>query len=783
MQFFKQLFSHGYQHRQLLVLVFLLTGLAALLRYCQSTETLDWLVYDSVQQLSRLEPVDDIVVIEIDEKSISALGRWPWTRDVHAKMLNRLSSADTAAVLFDVIFADRDETNPEADQLLAQAIAEHGRVVLPLFIKQVSLNGQVLEVPPSPLFYQAAKAVGHVHISHDRDGVVRSVYLKEGVGLPYWPHISVALWQLSTAAEKRLPGMQYDYDEVSLADNPYIIARDYHNYLAMPSPRQGLRHYSYIDVLNGQFDLRALRNKTIFIGSTAAGLGDTLTTSVGTLSGVELNAWIYHTLRNQRFIQQTADKPLIIINSLVTFIVLLILGRLSPRAFFATTSAVVLGLLVVSAILQLFFHQWLPVMPVVIAVTAFYPLWSWWRLEAALGFLRQELNDLTEANEHDHLLIQERDNETLIGGEGTELVTQTIKQLTVARHRAETTKRLIQYSLAELQDAVVICDLSGRIILSNKAFSDLITTHDSLAISTVLAPVVLAPIELNNHQRWQDVLAQANKTKIPFSIQGFHTVLNKDFFCQGRVVSIGGEVDDALILTLTDITQIKAAEKSRSEALSFLSHDLRSPMVSVLAIIERLHSSPVLEHASLESIEVLVKKNIDYADSFLQLSRAESLQVSQLQLCDLHSVLDSAQIQAMALTSSKNMQLVVHRIDQEAWVLGDHELLERALINLLSNAVKYSPEESCITLSLCAKENLYQLKVEDQGVGIAEQDLATLFDRYTRSSSQLKEIGVGLGLYFSATVARRHQGAIDVDSRAGQGSVFTFSLPSTTAMV
>lgn len=772
--FYRLIIDYVYQHGQLLLITSLLTGASLLLSYHDSTETLDWLLYDSLQQFSEMTPADDLVVIDIDEKSISMLGRWPWSRQVHARLLGRMSTADTAAVLLDIIFSDADQSNPAADTLFAEAIEKHGRVVLPLFIKQVGLQGQVLEVPPAPVFYRAAQRIGHVHVVPERDGVVRSVFLKEGVGNAYWPHVSLALWQLMQGEHNLLiPGTESlkRPDDSHQADSMHLISRNHLNYLPMPGRDQGVLHYSYIDVLNGEIDLEALRNKTVFVGATAAGLGDIFTTSIGSMSGVELNAWIFHALRSDAFIQKTNSYLQLAINSLVVFLSLWVLGRLSPRAFLTGTLTVLAGYIITSAVLQLKFHWWLPIMPASLAVVVFYPLWSWRRLEVALNFLRKELNELNDSVNQgpytaDNIRVQKKNSPF----RSTELITQTIDQLVAAKWLADANRRLIQQSLAELQDAVVISDLDGNIRLSNHAFNALTITASRNLLDTLMT------IKLHDDRHWSEVLQQLNQIKTPFTAQGFHSASEKDFYCQGRLISISGNIEDTLIFTFTDISQLKAAEKSRSEALSFLSHDLRSPMVSVLAIIERQRSVANINQHILNPIEVLVRKNLDYADSFLQLSRAEALQPSQLHWCDLHAVLDAVQIHAMALTESKQMELVIERMDDEAWVMADHDLLERAVINLLSNAVKYSPDNSVIQVSLRAQNDSYEFSVSDQGCGIAEKDIPTLFERFTRADSRRDVTGAGLGLHFVATVARRHQATIQVNSQLNQGSTFILTI-------
>ncbi|MCR8921194.1 CHASE2 domain-containing protein [Dasania sp. GY-MA-18] len=729
----------------------------------------DWLLYDQVQQFSQLPAANDIVIVNIDEKSIATLGRWPWPRDKHAQLITQLQQAGAKAIAFDIIFADSDSNNPEADLAFAQAIADHGKVLLPLYIKQISLQGQVLEVPPAPLFYRAAHSIGHVHVAPNEDGVVRSLFLKEGVNSAYWPHLSLALWQM-LAGPQPLPGSQQAAANTT-SQQQYII-RDFHNFLPMPGPQQGLRHVSYSDVINAEVDSSLLKHSLVFVGASAAGLGDTITTPIGTMNGVEFNAWAFHALRNGVLIQQLNRTTLIICHSISVFILLLILGRLSPRAFLTATLLSIIGLVTISALLQLQAQLWLAISPIIIALLAFYPLWSWRRLEVALHYLCQEMNDL-ESSPITTALAISANKKPSTKAKGSELVSQTINRLKQLRNIAQTNQRLMQKSLEQLNDAVIISNTSGRIILSNQAFAEMISPTEQQQQDLYAA---LSNIELQNYN-WPSVINDLQINSPAFALQGTHKHSGKDLFCQGHVAAINSSHNDTFIISITDVSQLKAAEKSRIEALNFLSHDLRSPMVSVLAIIEQQQKHTNPQQQALANIALLVQKNLSYAESFLQLNRAEAITHEQLHLCDLHSVFDSAQTQAIALAHSKNINIITQRSNEDAWVLGDNNLLERALINLLSNAIKYSPANSKVSLSLIAEDEQLLLQVCDQGCGINADELPTLFDRYTRAKQHQHEMGSGLGLHFVATVAHKHQGQIEVSSQLGEGSCFTLKLP------
>src|SRR5690606_34015256 len=112
-------------------------------------------------------------------------------------------------------------------------------------------------------------------------------------------------------------------------------------------------------------------------------------------------------------------------------------------------------------------------------------------------------------------------------------------------------------------------------------------------------------------------------------------------------------------------------------------------------------------------------------------------------------------------------------------VNADRERIGQVITNLLSNAIKYSPEGTPIIVTTHDRENDIQVSVRDQGYGISEADQKKIFDRFFRVSVNNMDrfSGMGIGLYITSEILRRHQGTITVKSKPGEGSVFTFTVP------
>ena len=170
--------------------IVLLVGVA-LLSFSEILERVDLVFYDKVLSMQEYSPSNDVVIVAIDDMSLQVLGRWPWSRKIHADFINRLAHKDNVIAL-DILFTEPDKNDPEADELLAAAIAAHGAVILPVApISDIHLNVLSL-AQPLPHLREYAR-LGHVDIELDRDGVARRAFLIAGIDTPKWPTLGLAL--------------------------------------------------------------------------------------------------------------------------------------------------------------------------------------------------------------------------------------------------------------------------------------------------------------------------------------------------------------------------------------------------------------------------------------------------------------------------------------------------------------------------------------------------------------------------------------------------------------
>ncbi|MEW8461211.1 MAG: CHASE2 domain-containing protein, partial [Candidatus Thiodiazotropha endolucinida] len=269
----------------------------------------DLLLYDLQMGFISKPVAEDIIIVAVDEKSLDALGRWPWSRQIHAKLVDRLTQAGARAIVLDILFAEPDRIDPESDNQLIQAIAASERVFMPVILEEHRQGGMLVESMPLPALSNVAAGLGHVHMDLDADGIARGVFLYEGLGQAYWPHLmlSVLNW-LEPGGE----GMR-TAPTSRQAPNIHTINRHTHRLIPFYGPAGHYHRYSYSQVLDGDFLPDLFRDKVVLVGVTATGIGDALPTPVSgygvPMPGVEINANVLQSLRQDEAITPVPYLP------------------------------------------------------------------------------------------------------------------------------------------------------------------------------------------------------------------------------------------------------------------------------------------------------------------------------------------------------------------------------------------------------------------------------------------------------------------------------------------
>jgi len=291
---------------------------------------------------------------------------------------------------------------------------------------------------------------------------------------------------------------------------------------------------------------------------------------------------------------------------------------------------------------------------------------------------------------------------------------------------------------------------------------------------------LLRELQIQDSENWDELLRRTLLENARIQAEVRHQQ-GRQLLVQIAPLSRHTRQPAGLILNFSDITPLKASENKRNELLNFLSHDLRSPLVSMLALLELAKNRNTTGDIQdlLERMQGHAAKTLELAEQFLQLARVESGTRLQLREIDLAAVAMNALEQVWEHARMKRIQLSSNIAPEEAWIHGEGSLLERALVNLLGNAVKFSATDSTVRLELSRHEHEWRCCIIDEGEGIPASELPRLFDRFQRihRSNRPEQAGAGLGLAFVQAVARAHNGRVEVESTEGQGSRFCLILP------
>jgi two-component system sensor histidine kinase SenX3 len=248
-------------------------------------------------------------------------------------------------------------------------------------------------------------------------------------------------------------------------------------------------------------------------------------------------------------------------------------------------------------------------------------------------------------------------------------------------------------------------------------------------------------------------------------------------------VSVSPLNDEGMVLVLiSDQSEARRIDAVRRDFVANVSHELKTPIGALGLLSEAIlgakdQPDAVVKFASRMQIEA--KRLTDLVQEIIDLSRLQSSDPLQKAFSlEASDVVREAVAQAALSAESRKITVEIGEIE-DATVIGDRDQLIMAVLNLVENAINYSPENTKVSVVVKIKDELLEISVTDQGIGIAEGELARVFERFYRVDPARSRMtgGTGLGLSIVKHVALNHGGDIKVWSKEGVGSTFTLQLP------
>ncbi|SDQ17946.1 cell wall metabolism sensor histidine kinase WalK [Microbacterium sp. cf332] len=251
-----------------------------------------------------------------------------------------------------------------------------------------------------------------------------------------------------------------------------------------------------------------------------------------------------------------------------------------------------------------------------------------------------------------------------------------------------------------------------------------------------------------------------------------------------RIIEPDGRDSGAVVVT-RDVTAETDASRERDALVSSVSHELRTPLTSILGYLELAIDTPGVPEAALENLRVADRN----ADQLLRLvgdvlaASSQSKSAAQLTVApadiDLVEIVNAAVESILVSAGERGIAIDVSRVEP-ARAYADPVRIRQVLDNLLSNAVKYNRPRGRVSVATSVGDQWALIAVQDSGVGLNEEDLGSVFQRYYRGAAvrDSSVSGSGLGLAISRDIVRRHGGDITVSSVLGVGSTFSVTLPA-----
>ncbi len=319
-----------------------------------------------------------------------------------------------------------------------------------------------------------------------------------------------------------------------------------------------------------------------------------------------------------------------------------------------------------------------------------------------------------------------------------------------------------------ISDGVLAFDLQDRLLFSNRAAEKMLGLKLPQIVGVPL-DAVLGESPLRDYLLKGGQLEGGDLRTAELELPALNRALS---------VTVTPLANTGRVILMRDITYFREMERLRLELLSSLSHDLKNPLTAINVTASLIERSGTLNERQREYVNRLrdtAQRAVAMIAELLDMARLESGSRLPLAPCRLQDLIADVIEQQRVQAETRQIDLE-QRIEPLPVISGDPARLEQVLANLVGNAIKYTPEGGRVRIEAAADESRITVRVIDTGIGIPEDHLPYVFDRFYRVDP-LRSEGTGLGLSIVKTVIERHGGEVGVASVPGKGSTFYFSLP------
>ncbi|MFA5068688.1 MAG: ATP-binding protein [Candidatus Omnitrophota bacterium] len=351
-----------------------------------------------------------------------------------------------------------------------------------------------------------------------------------------------------------------------------------------------------------------------------------------------------------------------------------------------------------------------------------------------------------------------------------EQIRSKINEVTAGRSRFEAV-------LLSMFEGVMVVDIKGTILLINQSLKDFLNIRDD--------PTGRKPIEVIRNIEIQEIAD--NTLKLHEGVESKEISLlvpdEKILSVHASPVIRDKEIDGA-VLVFYDITELRRLENIRKDFVANVSHELRTPISNIKGYAETLLDGALDDKKHAKDFISIMHNNADRLEALisdlLELAKIESGKLNlNLKPLTFRLIAERVVSGLAKQASKKSIYISIDIPDDIPKILADENKITQVLLNLIDNAVKYTPEKGAISVTSKEKNKFVQVNVSDTGVGIAEEHQKRIFERFYRVDKARSQDpgGTGLGLSIVKHIIQAHGGEVSVQSMAGAGSAFTFTIP------
>lgn len=341
-------------------------------------------------------------------------------------------------------------------------------------------------------------------------------------------------------------------------------------------------------------------------------------------------------------------------------------------------------------------------------------------------------------------------------------------------------KNKMEAILSSMREGVIVLDKNENILLFNSSLLQMLELRSEKYVGRPFWEII-SNDEINSILKQtinkKDSLSRQISLFQPEArtIQVQTAIINDN---QGRLLGLVG--------VFHDVTELKKFEKARSEFIANVSHELKTPITSIIGFVETLSNGAIDDLKKRDEFLSIIHSHSQRLDNLvndiLSLSRIEFREVEMNpEPISVKKILENARALYNDRISAKKQTLKMHIQSKLPKVFSDPDMIIQVFSNLIDNAIKFTPEKGEITLDARESNGFIRIDVSDTGIGIAEEHLSRIFERFYRvDKARSREMGgTGLGLAIVKHIVQANKGEVSVKSEQGKGSTFSVFLPKS----